>query len=559
MRMPRSQQRGSRGVAAVSLEFEKLGWGPVSNAPQDLGIDLFVHARLQQHDPGLVVGVQVKAGKSGFREPRPEDGELVGWWHRDRDKRHFDYWVTHGLPILLVLHDLDTGKSYWVHVTQVGVISTGKGAKILVRRDQTIAESNVDALMAAAAQLKAVPEFEGSAFTFGIDRVPSTGHWRYALIAPRLIGPDPRQHIEGPIEAVEAVALLARGRFDGLRNLAEAQDGVPDPECVPADARWGWQFVGAIWAWATKGSLEGLKSVQRSAPDRRRAAASGVLLACGLSRLERHREAIAVLDGLAVCEDMDTVDSGWLLVQRARIHTDLGDFGAARSDAIEAQRIFFAGRDDPTVSALRASATWVLYVTSGSVVDQPELTAPASEDELEEARRERETARREEFRGLLVASDTTVSWWRSQHVALALSREQDSSFESWADDTPRTYLGRRPMPETELFAADRDARQLQALGLQPALDLLRPGREQLRARYLRPARAGAAQRRQLGELLLTRLGATWLEPGRLGRRHVAPHRTVGRDTPVPAAMRRRLSPACQRRMTSLISTRCTSR
>ena len=52
---------------------------------------------------------------------------------------------------------------------------------------------------------------------------------------------------------------------------------------------------------------------------------------------------------------------------------------------------------------------------------------------------------------------------------------------------------------------------LQALGLQ-ALDLLRPGREQLLARYLRPARAGAAQRRQLGELLLVGSGPPGWSP-----------------------------------------------
>ena len=441
----------------MSLEFEKLGWGPVSNAPQDLGIDLFVHARLEQHDPGLVVGVQVKSGKSSFREPACESGEMVGWWHRDRDKRHFDYWVTHGLPILLVLHDLVTGKSYWVHVTQEGVVSTGKGAKILVRRSQTINESSVDALMLAAAQLKAVPEFEGSAFTFGIDRIASARHWRYALIVPRLIAPNPYKQIERPIDAVEAVALLARGRFDGLRNLSEAHVGIPDPECVPDDAGWGWQFVGAIWDWATKGSLDGLKSVQQSAPDWQRASASGVLLACGLSRQERHSEAVAVLDGLTLCEDNSPVDRGWVLVQRARIHTDLGDFDAARSDAIEAHRIFFADRDDPTVSALKASAAWVIYVTSEVVVGEPELAAPASEDEFKRAQHRRETAQREALRSLLVASDTTVSWWRSQHVALALSREQDSSFESWTDDDPRTYLSGPRMPETELFAAELNA------------------------------------------------------------------------------------------------------
>ena len=89
------------------------------------------------------------------------------------------------------------------------------------------------------------------------------------------------------------------------------------------------------------------------------------------------------------------------------------------------------------------------------------------------------------------------------------------------DEAPQRAVGDLAAALGEQFM---DPRDLQALGLQPALDLLRPRRQQLLARYVRPARAGAAQRRQLGELLLSRLGATWLEPGRLGRLDVAPHR-----------------------------------
>ena len=86
-----------------------------------------------------------------------------------------------------------------------------------------------------------------------------------------------------------------------------------------------------------------------------------MLLACALRRQERHDQALAVLDTLAGCDAMEPVDRGWALVQRARMHTDLDDFDAARSDAIEAQHIFIADQDDPTVSALKASAAWTLY------------------------------------------------------------------------------------------------------------------------------------------------------------------------------------------------------
>ena len=111
MRMPLSQQRGNQGGRCRGERVREARLGPVSNSPHDLGIDLFVHAHYGRYDLGLVVGVQVKSGKLSFTEAkRGDNDEIVGWWHRDRDKRHFDYWVMHGMPILLVLHALTTSR-----------------------------------------------------------------------------------------------------------------------------------------------------------------------------------------------------------------------------------------------------------------------------------------------------------------------------------------------------------------------------------------------------------------------------------------------------------------
>lgn len=453
MRMPRHMQRGHRAVTAVFRTFEDLGWGPVFNDRHDLGIDLFVQARdARLHDRGVVIGVQVRSGSSRFREPkRGHDGEPVGWWHRERDQKHFDYWTTHGLPILLVLHHQSRDVSYWVHVTKEAVVSTGKGAKILVPRHQTINVEYTDPLFAAAASQRVVPAFEGAALSFGIDNVPRARRLRYALVVPRLVAPHPHRRIDAPVGPIEAVAMMAQGRFRALRRLSEQYDEVPDVTSVPADAGWGWRLVGAIWDWSGMGSVGRLRSVHESAPDCLRAAASGLLLACALSRGEQHGEAMVVLDRLVEREEMDPVDCGWVLVQRARIHTELGNPRAARADAILAQRFLAGDRDDITVSALASAAAWSLYVTA--TVERFHTDPGDSSSDVEQA-----AERWEEALGdLVVASDTTVSWWRSQDIASALGREQDTSFESWAEDNPTTYAGGSPMPETKLFAAELNA------------------------------------------------------------------------------------------------------
>lgn len=81
-------------------------------------------------DRGLLVGAQVKAGPSFFKETKTtDDGEVLGWWFRDRKRSHVDSWAEHAVPHLIVLHDLDTEKSYWAHVTPESIVSTGKGVR----------------------------------------------------------------------------------------------------------------------------------------------------------------------------------------------------------------------------------------------------------------------------------------------------------------------------------------------------------------------------------------------------------------------------------------------
>jgi hypothetical protein len=120
--------------------------GVAENSRHDLGTDLFVLARDERlFDLGLVAGVQVKSGGNRsryFRERvRDGNGELRGWWYRDDDRRHVDAWVSHALPHLIVLHNLDTRTSYWAHVTPETAVAAGQGAKVLVPKANTIDES----------------------------------------------------------------------------------------------------------------------------------------------------------------------------------------------------------------------------------------------------------------------------------------------------------------------------------------------------------------------------------------------------------------------------------
>ena len=437
MRASDQEQIGGTGVSAVCRDFQAIGWGPVPNQQHDLGTDLLVLARdRRRFDRGLVVGVQVKTGPHYFkRVERGDSGQVLGWWYYESDADHFDDWVTHGLPHLLVLHCLEEGKSYWVHVTAKQVASAGKGCKILVPAHQTIRDEQADDLFDVACMQKAAPVLEGTAFAGLPDGVPPGRRLRYALVAPRLVAPHPNASQDDPVDPVEAAALLAQGRFRDLKRLSDKHPSVQDPQQRFAGREWGWRFVAAVWHWATTDSVEQLEEVLAGARTAPEEAASGVLLACALHRNERCDRALKVLDGLADGDRLSPADHGWILVQRARFKTETGDLAGAQSDAAEAQRCFAGDQDDITVSALAAAAAWQLY--SAAFMAGPDF----------------ENWDRD-FEALISAADTAVSWWRAQTLAAGLASVEERRFEAWANPHARHRFKWGSTMSPHLFSAE---------------------------------------------------------------------------------------------------------
>jgi hypothetical protein len=432
VRATEQEQTGGAGVSEVMGKFERIGWGPVRNEAHDLGTDLLVQARdSRRFDRGLIVGAQVKAGPTWFDdEERDRNGAVAGWWYYESGAAHFDDWVSHCLPHLLILHNLEKDVSYWVHVTPNRVKTTGKGSKILVPSDQTLDREHLNDLLSVAAQQKAAPAVEGTAFGASADEIGPARRIRYALIAPRLVAPHPNVGFERPITPEEAVALIAQGRLPDLLSFAEKHAEVPHPEEEVPSGDWGWSFVRALWLWATSDEIAPLQAACESGPDTFSQAASAVVLACALLRLEHHDEAIVLLDQLIGRDEVGPVDQAWLLVQRARVRADIGDVKGARADAADAQRYLVGDADDVTGSSLGAAAAWQLF-----------STADLGQGKLDE---------------VITASDTVVSWWRSQKISLALQEGSMRVFRAWAQD--RSHRWSRGDPESlNLFAAELNA------------------------------------------------------------------------------------------------------
>jgi hypothetical protein len=376
-----------------------------------------------------MLGVQVKAGASWFDEPcRDADGAHQGWWFRDDDRRHVDAWLGHAVPHIIVLRDLDEGVSYWAHVRPEAVVSTGKGAKILVPRTSIIGPEQRAALVAVAGIQRLPIAWEGSVWRG--PALTARQQLRHALIVPRLVAPHPNLGYDVELTAVQAVALLMQARIFDLQRFASAREDVPSLREAACSGDWTWRFVSALARRVIEDDLEPLLAAVSDTPSPAARAAAIAAGAAALLETGRIQEALTLLAPVIEAGDLEPVDDAWLVIQRARALREIGRFEDARTDAHDAQRIRQSARDDVTALAVAGTADVLLF-----------NTAPFEERDLEMA---------------ITGADTTASWWRAQVTSRGLTASIERSFRKWARDSTVTFGG-EDVANNRLYAASLSA------------------------------------------------------------------------------------------------------
>src|ERR1035438_9020612 len=128
---------GEIGVAAVALLVRKeMGWIFRQQPISDRGIDAEIEIQDSEGDAtGRLIALQIKTGPSFFKEKTS-----TGFVYRG-EERHLEYWRRHSLPVILVLHDPDTGISYWQIVSEAHSTKTKKGWKMEVPFGQKLDQS----------------------------------------------------------------------------------------------------------------------------------------------------------------------------------------------------------------------------------------------------------------------------------------------------------------------------------------------------------------------------------------------------------------------------------
>lgn len=425
---------GTAGQSRVEAQFKELNWGVASNPYHDLGTDLWLMARDDRRfDLGLLVGAQVKTSETKsatskyFKEPQREHGKIVGWWYRESlPEDHFDYWIKHSIPHILVLHDLKSGKSYWVHVTKEAITRTKSGTKILVPRSQKVNAATVGELLdVAISQRGSKSTWEGSNWP-DIAALGPEDRIRYALLTPRLMAKRHTPRVRNDENPWEAIAMLVQTRFlelDGTRELAEHLPGIDPPPFLSVDearaaSEWEWNLYGDLHRYLHDGDPDIFQPLIEAAPLNSAQRAAAVVLRTA-TLIERGRVAEALklsADELSRAPKLDPVNFAWIEVQHARCLLEVGKYKKARRLAIHVQRIQAAAAVDPTAMAIAASGAGILFRASGWL-QQPNL-------------------------GSVSSNDTAAGWWRNQTIAYGLETFLNDRFALWAaesTDEPRHF------------------------------------------------------------------------------------------------------------------------
>ena len=132
--MPKPQTE-RLGVSTLDHFFSEHGWLFREQTTHDYGIDAHVEIVEDQRPTGKLIALQIKSGTSFFKEEAADS-----YVFRTNDK-HIAYWVSHSMPVVLVLYNPERKTAHWQQVTRESVERTGKQWKVLVPKADMLVDA----------------------------------------------------------------------------------------------------------------------------------------------------------------------------------------------------------------------------------------------------------------------------------------------------------------------------------------------------------------------------------------------------------------------------------
>lgn len=138
-----SGQLARIGVLGVGqIITEELGWIFREQPVEDYGIDAHIELCLDGKPTGQLIAAQIKCGDSWFARQNQE-----GYRFTD-EIRHLDYWLSHSLPVILILYNHHTHTAVWTPVEKSRVAIHDKIWSITVPANQVLNRQAKDKLQA---------------------------------------------------------------------------------------------------------------------------------------------------------------------------------------------------------------------------------------------------------------------------------------------------------------------------------------------------------------------------------------------------------------------------
>lgn len=422
MRASGNEAKGTSGESYVTAKLEELGCGVVRDSDHDLGTDLIVSMRDEErYDTGGYIGVQVKNWPRLMDNLSINNGD-EGWWFSDSAK-HFNHWLNSSFPHLLVLFDAGSKNSYWVHITEDVVQSTGKGRKIFVPQKNLLDEGSMATLREISLSKLPEPSWEGSVWQ-GVSGLSDEGVLRCALITPRLIAPHPNRTVSD-ISPIEAIALLSLMRLRDVTTRYREVQELLDPEKSAKHDDPLWRLYSALFEWVANGRVDTILNFPSTDMEADIAAAIAVIKATVLFEEHLLQRAYKELENALVRDDYNPVDRAWLRLHLARNLMEIGDFDQAQHLALKVPLIGKMEYKDPTARYLTGVAMDFVFQLHGRA---QRIDLETEEQNLTKA---------------IKARDTAASWWRTQILVSGLSGFVEKTYSQWGNNNVDVAVGKR--------------------------------------------------------------------------------------------------------------------
>lgn len=123
------------GVHKCASIFEELGFMFREQTVGDYGIDAIIELKDNDYLSGKLIAVQIKSGDSYFSEIKGGNVVFRG------NIKHYDYWINHSLPVIIVLYSPASDKCIWEVINKQTAQRCQNGWKINIPYDQSLENS----------------------------------------------------------------------------------------------------------------------------------------------------------------------------------------------------------------------------------------------------------------------------------------------------------------------------------------------------------------------------------------------------------------------------------